>query len=327
MVKAFKDHKHYVQGVAWDPWDGWFATQSADRNVRLWRVMDKQKNNPASNGQGRRMMSLLGKINKTESGASCFYDESLVTFFRRLTFTPDGAYLLMPSGMDDLEKSKTSSILVLSRAGFGSLQQPVASLNGFRKPPVAIRCCPRLFQRLEEESKEQRCTHDHNSPSYRTIFAAASRSTINIYDTQHWGVPICSFSHLHYGTMTDLAWSADGRVLVMASQDGFCSIAYFSEGDLGRELGKEREGEVLADVKHRIHLIETMNSVASITIMSSDPIVDAQDLQNHPIANNTILPSTLTSTSNQIPAKRRLAPMLIGTSTDSTMIQNNKDQK
>lgn len=336
MVKTFKDHRHYVQGVAWDPWDGWLATQSADRNVRLWKIIDRQKNNnSSSSNQTRRTISLLNKINKTETGTFCFHDESLVTFFRRLCFTPDGAYLLMPSGMDDLGETKNSSVLVLSRTGFSSMQQPAASLNGFKKPPVSVRCCPRLFELIKEDTEGQQgeATSDQlasnqTSSPYRTIFAAASRSTINIYDTQYWGTPICSFSNLHYGTMTDVAWSADGRVLVMASQDGFCSIAWFLEGELGKELGMEREKEVLADVKHRIHMIETANSVASISILSSDPIVDVQEPENSSTLNDNLLTNTMrpVMTASQVPAKRRLAPILIGTPAGSTFVLDQNQQ-
>ena len=273
----------------------------------------------------KRTMSLMGRINRTEGGASCFHDESLVTFFRRLTFTPDGAYLLMPSGMDELGKS--SSILVLSRTGFGSMQQPMASLNGFRKPPVSIRCCPRLFE-LVAEGEDEASALNRTSLPYRTIFAAASRSTINIYDTQHWGSPMCSFSHLHYGTMTDLAWSADGRALVMASQDGFCSIAWFSEGDLGRELGVEKEKEVLVDARHMICLVEAANSVATISIISSDPVVDAQESENNAMANtNTMLPIVMAPTTNQVPAKRRLAPILINASMEEQNLALDKDRQ
>lgn len=328
MVKTFKDHKHYVQGVAWDPWDGWLVTQSADRNVRLWKIVDRQKSNLSSASQVRRTISLLNKINKTETGAPCFHDESLVTFFRRPCFTPDGAYLLMPSGMDDRGETKSSSVLVHSRTGFGSVQQPMASLSGFKKPPVSIRCCPRLFELVKEdiEAQQEQSTSIQTSLPYRTVFAAASRSTINIYDTQYWGIPICSFSHLHYGTMTDLAWSADGRVLVMASQDGFCSIAWFLEGELGRELDKEREKDALTDVKHRIHLVEAANSVANISILSSDPIVDVPEPENSPVLNNNLASNIAPPVVNQVPAKRRLAPILIGTPTASTLVLDQSQQ-
>ena len=36
--------------------------------------------------------------------------------------------------------------------------------------------------------------------------------------------------------MTDLAWSADGRLLAASSHDGYCTMASFAPGDLGTPL-------------------------------------------------------------------------------------------
>ena len=54
-----------------------------------------------------------------------------------------------------------------------------------------------------------------------------------IYDTQQAG-PLYCFSNLHYASFTDLAWSPDGQTLLMASSDGYCSIAVFDYNELGR---------------------------------------------------------------------------------------------
>lgn len=35
ILKEYSDHTHYVQGVAWDPLDGYLATQSSDRSVHV----------------------------------------------------------------------------------------------------------------------------------------------------------------------------------------------------------------------------------------------------------------------------------------------------
>lgn len=44
QIQQFKDHTHYVQGVAWDPLDMFLATQSADRTCRVWaKAPNKQK--------------------------------------------------------------------------------------------------------------------------------------------------------------------------------------------------------------------------------------------------------------------------------------------
>ena len=42
--------------------------------------------------------------------------------------------------------------------------------------------------------------------------------------------------NMHYATFSDLAWSADGRILIVASTDGYCSLVSFEEGELGEPL-------------------------------------------------------------------------------------------
>ncbi|PWN30873.1 WD40 repeat-like protein [Jaminaea rosea] len=68
---------------------------------------------------------------------------------------------------------------------------------------------------------------------YRMVFAVATHDVVWIYDTQQGG-PLCCFSNMHYAAFTDLSWSPDGQTLVMASSDGYCSVAVFEYGELGR---------------------------------------------------------------------------------------------
>jgi len=42
-VKALRDHQHFVQGVAWDPFDQLAVTQSADRTAKIWAVKPKHQ--------------------------------------------------------------------------------------------------------------------------------------------------------------------------------------------------------------------------------------------------------------------------------------------
>ena len=40
-MRQIAEHSHYVQGVAWDPLNEYFATQSSDRAVHVWAVTAK----------------------------------------------------------------------------------------------------------------------------------------------------------------------------------------------------------------------------------------------------------------------------------------------
>lgn len=86
-----------------------------------------------------------------------YHDEALLTFFRRLTFTPDGSLLLAPAGQhkQSIEGGAKDEILntvyIYSRAGLA--KPPVAHLPNQKKTAVAIRCAPVVF-RLRERPSE-----------------------------------------------------------------------------------------------------------------------------------------------------------------------------
>ena len=145
---------------------------------------------------------------------SLFADDNVARcFFRRLSFSPDGALLIVPTGL--MKPSLLQSVETKSRpssSGFAThifhrsdLSTPVVSLAGLDEPSVAVRCCPRLFKMVQ-----------HNQPAegfpgdYRVVFAVATTSSVLIYDTQHLAAPLMKLSNLHYATINDLAWSANG---------------------------------------------------------------------------------------------------------------------
>lgn len=64
------------------------------------------------------------------------------------------------------------------------------------------------------------------------VFAVATQSSVCLYDTQQ-KMPFGLISNIHYARLTDLAWSSDGKVLVVSSSDGFCTLITFSDDELG----------------------------------------------------------------------------------------------
>lgn len=89
-VAALRDHKHYVQGVSWDPRDEFLATQSSDQRVLVYSL---------KYDSGSLNVALTSRIDRVEAGnkAFAFHPESFSSFFRRLSFSPDGSLLVVPS--------------------------------------------------------------------------------------------------------------------------------------------------------------------------------------------------------------------------------------
>jgi chromatin assembly factor 1 subunit B len=82
--------------------------------------------------------------------APIYFNETLTSFFRRLTFAPDGSLLFTPAGqykamhpsIGDAKPTEdiTNTVYIYTRAGLN--KPPVAFLPGHKKPSVAVRCSP-----------------------------------------------------------------------------------------------------------------------------------------------------------------------------------------
>lgn len=249
-VKCAKEHGHFVQGVAWDPLGVFLATQSSDRSVRVWRASTKVNgtvNLTAFGKLARAPLSLFGPqsdAQQAERMHSLFFDETLVSFFRRLAFSPDGSLLFMPTGL--VPRSATTggrhAFYVATRGQLAS-GLPGIVTDGSMRGIIAIRPHPRLFRLRAGQVEAPLFALD-----YRIVYATASQDSVCIYDTAQRH-PIASFNNLHYGTLTDLAWSMDGRHLLVTATDGFASMVQLAPGDLGEMLPEAEQAELLAQLR------------------------------------------------------------------------------
>lgn len=89
---------------------------------------------------------------------SIYANETFTSFFRRLTFAPDGSLLFTPAGqyktshVSPTDPSKTAdevinTVYVYTRAGFN--KPPISHLPGHKKPSVAVKCSP-IFYTLKQ---------------------------------------------------------------------------------------------------------------------------------------------------------------------------------
>lgn len=201
-----------------------------------------------------------------------FVDESnCESFFRRLSWTSDGAFLVTPASLwhasndsdqpspsegkggdeDEFGNSPSFSTYLFARHKF---DEPYRVFAGLDKPSVVVRPNPVLFElppKAMEDSKENQCpAGDANdssdrSPSacglpYRSIFAVLTLDSVLIYDTHHLE-PLSIIQGLHYAGLTDCSWSPDGHNLMISSSDGYISILNFSVGELGNVHFKAKQ--------------------------------------------------------------------------------------
>lgn len=79
--------------------------------------------------------------------------------------------------------------------------------------------------------------HTHPRPLSLTTENSGRIKTLNMGSSSLQGMKAVAFlGNLHLDPITDLAWSRDGRFLAVSSRDSYCSIATFSDADLGEPL-------------------------------------------------------------------------------------------
>jgi len=276
VLARLEGHSHYVQGVAWDPLGEFVATQSGDRTCRLHAAAGgpagKGGRRGGRKGAGaagmppagaaaaaagdlvcRNVLARGGKASaaaepaspgagggaaRPRAGQFIFGDENLPTFFRRLAWSPDGAFLAVPAGLAASRQSAGDyAAHVYAR---GAWSHPVLSLPTLAKPAVAVRFCPVFFDRDQGgPGAGAGAGAGEEGPfselPYRMVFAAASLDAVAVYDTCS-PEPLVVITGLHYAGITDLAWSPDGELLAISSSDGYCSFVSFEAGELGRPL-------------------------------------------------------------------------------------------
>ncbi|KAG8867481.1 hypothetical protein FRC20_005636 [Serendipita sp. 405] len=191
------------------------------------------------------------------TSARLYGDENVTSFFRRLTFSPDGNLLFTPAGwfednnvavagkkdedaLTDNEKEKlatkdatsSSCVYVYSKANFS--KSPVAAYPGHKRTVVGVKFSSVLYElRGGVTSVPIEPVTITLEPGKEDIldpmmFSVATQDSVTIHDTQQAG-PICVLSKLHYDSFTDMTWSSDGHVLMLASSDGYCTAVVFDE--------------------------------------------------------------------------------------------------
>ena len=212
-LSRVREHKHYVQGVAFDPLKQYIATISSDRTLKFLNLLTG--------------MTCASSVSKVAGGdlslSKAFKDETLPSFFRRLSYSPDGRLLVVPSGQYKQDTDRTvDCTFVFART---CLTKPVMYLPTLDKPSVVVRFNPCLYQLIPDISPVFKLP-------YRMVYAVATLNTVHLYDTQRLE-SLAVIGQIHYANLTDMSWSRDGRMLVISSTDSYCTVILFSEGELG----------------------------------------------------------------------------------------------
>ncbi|KAL7068553.1 putative chromatin assembly factor 1, subunit B [Cryptosporidium serpentis] len=213
------------------------------------------------------------KISSSNIRRRCLFlaESATTTFFRRLDWSPNGDLLAVPTGQYSINEACNNNSLCVPVSYIfirNEYSYPAVVLPSPDGPTAAIRFNPVTFAPLPEHCNEmndkkfqsffitKRKTAPENPQSWyisnnkkssdfistsndltpRYIFAIVTLAgTIYIYDTQHIH-PLVAIRGLHFQGMNDISWSSDGHSLAVASSDGYITIVFFEDGELGEVI-------------------------------------------------------------------------------------------
>ncbi|XP_041351342.1 chromatin assembly factor 1 subunit B-like [Gigantopelta aegis] len=283
-LALLNDHKSFVQGVAWDPLNEFVATLSTDRSCRVFSITGKNCLHNVS--KMTIPQATPAEVDNKPKPFKMYHDDGIGSFFRRLSFSPCGQFLITPAGCVEQGDGVTSATFIFTR---NNLSKPALYLPSPDKATLAVRVCPQLFT-LRKCSKDlddvsdkdnnnvnewEKCTTLFCLP-YRVVFAVATEDAVLLYDTQQ-ATPFGYISNIHYRQMSDLSWSQDGRVLVISSTDGYCSVVMFEPGELGVIYQNKETGSSIpdttksADSEQKIAVSPDKNSSSCESPMETEP--------------------------------------------------------
>ncbi|WRT70374.1 uncharacterized protein IL334_007372 [Kwoniella shivajii] len=226
-------HQGFVKGVCWDPVGNFLATQSDDKTVRVWNTED---------------WSLVETVSKP------FETSPQSTFFRRLSWSPDGAFIAASNAMN----GPVFVAAVIEREGWAS----DISFVGHENTIQVAAFNPRLFFRKDD------------APGRATascmLALGANDFSISIWrNTMH--KPLVVLKDIFGRDLLDLCWSNDGYNLYGCSADGSICAISFDPSEFP-ELGQpEMTQKVLDEYEYKTkrHVPQVISAQAPLSISNS----------------------------------------------------------
>lgn len=213
-IKKFDIHQSHVKGVVFDPAGKYFATCSDDRSMRIFRYRR------GVSGDGNDLEFVVEQIVRDP-----FAKSPLTTYFRRLSWSPDGLYIAAPNGTN---KGVNANVIVKR----GSWESEL-SLIGHRLPCEVCSFSPRLYD-----------PQFNNKSTETVILTAGQDKTLTIWSSS-CSTPLAVVTEIATKSITDIAWNPNGLNVFICGLDGVVMTIFFDELELGNVVPIEENNRVL----------------------------------------------------------------------------------
>lgn len=257
------DFKGYVQGVAFDPYAQFVSAICSDRTLRIFNFTDGRQLNATRNmiiknkfkaffcddtvqtfcrrfefsPDGNFLLVPTSRMIEKEPKRQAVNTEEApkveeveaepeIDVVAVDSFSKENADQDEQNIVEKTEpavaKKPFNVLLVFKRSSF---TKPQHYYPTGKEVAICVKFCPVTFNLRDTEI-------NFWGIPYRIVFAVATSRSVIIYDSQQ-STPIGYVSQIHLARLTDLAWSDDGRLLMMSSYDGYSTIITFEHGELG----------------------------------------------------------------------------------------------
>ncbi|KAF8911743.1 WD40-repeat-containing domain protein [Mucidula mucida] len=196
-LRKLDQHQGFVKGVCWDPVGEFLATQSDDRSVKIWRTTD---------------WGLEAEVTKP------FEHSPGSTFFRRLSWSPDGAHITASNATNN--KGFVFIAAVITRNTWTS----DISLVGHENTVEVAAYNPHIFLRNPEQSVA-------TANICSVVALGADDRSVSVWQTKS-ARPLIVAKEVFDRQIMDLNWSWDGLTLYAASSDGTIAVFHFEPEEL-----------------------------------------------------------------------------------------------
>ncbi|KAH9849560.1 WD40 repeat-like protein [Lenzites betulinus] len=195
-LRKIDQHQGFVKGVCWDPVGEFLATGSDDRSVRIWRTTDWE---------------LEAEVRKP-------FDHSPGTFFRRLSWSPDGAHITASNATNN--EGYVFIAAVIARNSWTS----EISLVGHENTVEVAAYNPHIFLRDPSQAV--------TAPNICSVVAlGADDRAVSVWQTKA-PRPLIVAKDVFERQIMDLSWSKDGLSLYAVSSDGTMAVFSFDVTEL-----------------------------------------------------------------------------------------------